>query len=143
MIMPFAMVNSSSNNIKKELPQFQQQYKQTGQWVQLWDYKQSNPSCQYNCVSVWYTLWRFSLPDEYGYYQYCYVFQSNSKWANGYLANTGMQGTTIYVNGQPVTYLDYGVAGTTGQTQLGIYFKVHYNYVNKPITWMTKQMYLQ
>ena len=117
---------------------------QSGSWVQIFNWRETEPSCRYDCVSIWYSLFRWSTPDSYGNYQYCYSFLSNSKWSNGVLANTGMQGTTIYFDGKAVTYLNYGIAGTNNTQQLNIYFKIHYTYIksNSLTKWTTTQTYL-
>lgn len=141
ILIPFGIKSSNYDNtnnkpIKTEL--------QSGKWIQAFSWKQTNELCSYNCVSLWYTLWKYSTPDEYGYYHYSYVFQSNSKWGNGYLANTGMYGTTIYIDNEPITQLNYGIAGATETTQLNISFKIHYSYVkyNSIISFQTKETYL-
>lgn len=140
MILPFGM-RSSNYDLTKESVKTE---RQTGKWVQVFNWKQTYPNCTYNCVSLWYTLWKYTTPDEYGYYHYSYNFQSNSKWANGHLANTGMYGTTIYIDGEAITYLNYGIAGATERTQLSIVFKIHYSYIksNSMLSFKTKQTYL-
>lgn len=138
LILPFG-IKSSSYNTTKETTTLQ-----TGHWVQMTKWEQTYPNCTYNCISIWYTLWRYSTPDAYGYYHYTYSFQSNSKWNNGHLANTGMYGTTIYFDNIAVAYLNYGIAGHKSETQLGINFKIHHTYIksNTRIRWSSKQTYL-
>ena len=123
MVLPLGLI-SSENERNKEETTLQQ-----GKWVQLYDWNQTYPNCAYNCISIWYTLWRYSTPDPYGYYHYTYTFQSNSKWNNGNLANTGMYGTIIYFDNVQVAYLNYGIAGYKSDTQLGIGFKIHKSYI--------------
>ena len=141
LIIPFGIKSSNYNNTNNKSIKTE---RQNGKWVQAFSWKQTNPNCAYNCVSLWYTLWKYSTPDEYGYYHYSYIFQSNAKWGNGHLANIGMYGTTIYIDGSPITYLNYGIAGATERTQLSITFKIHYTYVksNSMLSFKTKETYL-
>ena len=138
LCLPFGLISNNG------ITQNQTKTIQTGKWVQTGKWMETVPSCRYNCVSLWHTLWRYSEPDNYGYYQYCYSFQSNAKWNNGRLANTGMYGTTISIDGMSVSYLNYGIAGTNSDTQLNIYFKIHYSYIknNSSIRFSTKNTYL-
>lgn len=117
-----------------------------GNWQPVGNWQISNPNCQRNCTSLWYILYRYTEKDVYGRYQYCYVFQSNSKWNNGTLANTAMYDLKIYLDSKVISSTSYIIAGTGTQysPQAKIYFYVNPSDIksNSIITFYAKNTYI-
>jgi hypothetical protein len=118
----------------------------SGVWTPVGGWQLTNPNCASNCASLWYILYKFSEKDSYGRYQYCYVFQSNSRWINGTLANTGMQNLKIYVDSKLVSTTSYILAGagTNYSPQAKVYFYVNPSDIksNSVITFYAQNTYL-
>jgi len=117
-------------------------------WTQITTWSQTNINCNYNCVDIYSAVYKSSILDEYGRYKFCYVYQSNSKWQNGKLANTGVLDLEIYVNNQIKKRVPYLIIGTGSDMspQALIYFNIHpkelENCNNINFYWIAKNTYL-
>ena len=138
---------SIGNKCYEEFYNFDQyQYKTTqsnGHWIAMCDWILTNPKCVNSCISIYYKLFRYSNLDKYGRYQYCYVFQSNSRYTNGAIVNTSFYNFRIMVDNIMLYTNNYLLVGTGigASKQLSVYFYAEKRYINTNsyISWEAKE----